>query len=260
MRAVMLVLSVFIFIACSKSSDGGGNEGPGGGDVTAQKAAALAAEVYSAVRASPSLYPEVSLDGLRAVIAKARILVRERTFANGVETDATNDGVDLIELNRQRWALITEQDRRMALLFHELLGLMGLEKNNYFISSRMLSVKNRFAAETTYSCRRESHACSVIMKFDRTLNGFVVRDQNCGDFPAYPVSIFRRISDSVYSTNGFCPEPEAVPSDQSKVSAPCSIGAGDGRSWDAIHFMDGYEFFFTGLGYGAGEGQIHCHP
>jgi hypothetical protein len=255
-RAWILVF-ILVFVGCSSSSNGG-NEGPGGGDVTAQQAGELAAEIYSAVRAAPRSYPEVNLADLQAAI-------RERTFANGVETDATNDGVDLIELNRQRWRLITERDRKRALLFHEILGLMGLEKNNYYISSRMLSAKNRFTDKAEYRCSFQGRTCRISMKYDRTIKGFLVEElDDCGGFPSSPITIYRRLTDAIYSSNGYCPENEDDNSggggSTSKVS--CSIHSGDGLHWDSLNFLDGYEFFFGGRrdGNAMANGQMHCVP
>lgn len=266
MRAIFMAFGLCLILGCGSSAqNAGGNEGPGGGDVTAQQAAELANEILSTVRSTAKLFPEVNYVDLEKAVRRARILIKDRTFANDVETDAVNNGLDLIELNRGRWRTIIDKDRKRAILFHEILGLMGLEKNNYFISNRLLSVKNRFADLTTYTCVSGTRNCQVEMRYDRTAESFVVKDLGCGQFPNSPLTFFRRVSSTTYSTNGYCPESQAPSTlvapgveEDDKRSQVCSIRTGSGDSWDTIVFLDGYEFYFVGVEFG--KIQLLCRP
>lgn len=176
-RPTLLALSLVLFSGCGGSSSNGGNEGPGGGDVRALEASALLPEIAGAVRASPERFPEFSLAELDQAIGRAKVIMRPRTYANGVETDATNNGHDLIELNAARWPGI-ERNQRIVLLFHEVLGLMRLEKNSYAISNRLLRAESRFASEVTYQCE----SCQIRLIYDFTQKALIMNNGYCSFF------------------------------------------------------------------------------
>ncbi len=238
-----LILAAALGLTACTDAGGKGDEGPNGGDRVAQQAASMASEVVGRVAKLPQLFPEVNIEKLREVVRRTRIIVRDRTFANGVETDAINNGVDLIEINAARWETWTDHDRRLALLFHELLGLMGLEKNSYDISSRLLTIENRFAEEKVFVCGSEYDPCLITMRYDQTSRGFIVRPTDgCSDFPR-SVNVYRFAGSGVYSTHSYC-----TPA-QPGESSSCSARPGSGLEWDTLQLMDGYEFYFSGVGH-----------
>lgn len=188
-RPLLITLVLFLSFGCADSSNKGGNEGPGGGDVRAQEATTLFAEIVAAVGAAPERFPEFSVRELEQAIARAKVVMRPHTYANGVETDASNNGLDLIELNESRWPTL-ERNQKVVLMFHELLGLMKLEKNSYAISNRLLRADARFATEVSYMCEG---GCSVDIIYDYTQKALLVRatSNRCDDYFNWGILIYR---------------------------------------------------------------------
>lgn len=249
--AVWLILSL---CACQNSSNTSGNEGPNGGDQVAQQAAGLVHDLVSIVEANSADFPEINLDDFRQAANRVRIIRKDRTWANGVETDATNNGFDLIELNGSRWAAI-ESDRRLALIFHELLGCIGLEKNTYYISSRLLNPENRFKIEQTLQCHSPSTAnCSLNLRFDRSQKALVVTDLGCGNF-AQKMNFFYKHDRRRFSLSKPCIDPDAPPPEE---PYPCQTELVPEDQWASLAFLDGGRFFFTGHFRSFGTLQLIC--
>lgn len=253
MKRILLAVCAGALLAGCGSDNGknGGDEGPNGGDIVAQQAQLVVDDAVAKVERMPEVFPEIPLDQLRAKAAIVKIFVKPQTFAIGVETDAINNGIDTIELNMRRWQRITRYERKLALILHELLGLIGLEKNNYSISSRILP-ERRFSQDQEYACFviPTQHKCKVRLVYDMGAKAFAVRDLGCGSFEGYPMTLFRR-ANGFYSTRSHCPDQD--PNGEEGVSKPgeetinCSISSGSGREWDTLHFADGYRFTFSGL-------------
>ena len=253
MKRYVLALAALLLSGCQSSSESKGNEGPNGGDIVAQQAATTVAEVVALVESSSSDFPEVNLQSLKDISKRVKIIIREKTYANGIETDATNNGFDQIDINASRWPKIIDQDRRVALIFHELLGLLGLERNSYGISSRLLMPQNRFAQEQIVKCGPFS--CKIRMRYDRTQKAIVIESD--GDCPYFerPLALFYRHSRKTFATSKPCVDPDNPPPPDQPV--PCSSSLGPENLWSAIQFLDGGRFFFEGMINGVKE-QFVC--
>ncbi len=271
-KLVASVLLALALTACNNNSDsnsgGKGDEGLGGGVIEVQQVQLLVDDIIAKVSAMPEVFPEVNIDQLTATTKKVEIIGREKTFANGTETDATNNGSTRIEINMKRWGKLKNQNKKGALIFHELLGIMGLEKNNYAISSRLL-VEHRFGPERTYTCRQgtdpASPTCKIVMSYDHAQESFQVEDQNCGNFPTRTIVNYHPFN-SYFSSTNYCPENlmEVAPANPPQSGTPetaepeqqqlCSVQSGTGREWDSLYFKNGYAFRFLGV-----EGsQLNC--
>lgn len=244
-------------VACNQVPSGKGNEGLNGGDLIAQQAATIVTEVVLLVESLPADFPEVPVDQLKAAVQRLRLIVRDKTFANGVETDASNNGFDLIELNGSRWGKISDRDRRLALVFHELLGLIGLEKNSYSISSRLLTPENRFQVENVYTCQETSRTetpCLLTIRFDRTQKALIVTTQpGSADCPGFEsnLNFFYKHSRKDFSIEKPCIDPDLPPSSE---PVACSRRSAPLNRYYSMTFLDGGRFFFSG-GFHSGTGS-----
>lgn len=206
----------------------------------------MIAEVVALIENSPSDFPEVPIANLKAAANRVRLIVREKTFANGVETDATNNGSDLIELNGSRWQKIVDRDRRLALIFHEILGLIGLEKDNYSISSRLLMPESRFHMEQTVTCRFEGAqtSCKLLMRFDRTQKALVVQPVPGTNCPALdPIQFFYKHSRKDFRYDQPCVDPDLPPPTE---PVECAQRSPPINRFSTVKFMDGGRFMFMG--------------
>lgn len=249
--SLLKVIATGLFIAlagCSGSSGtsdgkGKGDEGPNGGDSDVQQAQLVVQDVVVKVSRMPEVFPEVNLTDLQNAAGRVRIIGRPKTYANGVETDATNDGATTIELNLSRWKRMNNHDRKLALIFHELLGIMGLERNNYAISSRIL-VESRFAATKEYNCQStapQSSPCKIRLGYSSAQGRFLVQDINCGSFPNPVLTMYSYYYGS-YSAYGECDDRDMV----EDALSSCTNQAAPGNVWAGLTFSDGYEFYFEG--------------
>jgi len=260
MRKFLPIVLCLTLGACQGKSGAGGNEGANGGDRVAQQAALVVSDVVGIVESASADFPEISIADLKAVAARVRIIIRDRTSANGVETDASNNGYDLIELNGSRWPKITDSDRRLALIFHELLGCMGLEKNSYALSSRLLSPENRFVKEQNFSCHLPSGQCLLSMRYDRTQKALIVADGNCGGF-FHALTFFYKQSRKEFYYEKPCQDPDAPDEPNGGVmKTACSQSSAPVDFWVGITFLDGGRFFFSGAFKEKGWVQMSCFP
>jgi len=254
MKATLAILFFSMMLtACQNSgnnsnTEGKGDEGLGGGSVDAQAVQVLVSEVVRKVESMPEVFPEVNVQELNQVASKVEIIGRKRTYANGVETNATNDGLGRIEVNMTRWARLQNPNKKIALIFHELLGILKLEKNNYAISSRML-YESRFGAQRTYNCKTPAgQSCQIVMAYDSSQKAFRVFDKDCGQFPRSDTKFWQ--NQSTYSSTSACPYSDDIIEDESagpSVAKTCMSTSSSGVSWDYLEFHDGYAFHFGGV-------------
>jgi hypothetical protein len=247
----------------TNNQGGEGDEGPKGGDVVAQEAAGIVSDVVTQVSAMPEVFPEVDLNKLSAAASRVHIIVRQKTYANGVETDATNNGYDTISLNISRWLNLTSYEQRLALLCHELFGLIGVEQSANYSVSRKIRVEGRFDSNRLFTCWGHSDMtggpvkCTLRLSFDGSQHAFSISDLNC-DYPGIdafpPHSAFNRVTEKEYSTNVSC-SPNTTPGE-----TICSARPGSGKEYDSLSFGVGYTFRFSGLMNSSGTGNIRCDP
>lgn len=249
--AAAMVVSAFL-MGCGSGSGGSlsGDEGAKGGDVIAQKAALIVEDVVTRVSEMPEVFPEVNQSQLAAAAARVRILVKPKTYAHGVETDAVNNGFDVIELNISRWKKLSLYEHKLALLAHELFGLIGVERSANYNISRRIYVEGRFNSNRLYECLGASASgpavkCTLRLRFDGAAHTFAIDDLNC-NFPGIegfgarrPYSYF---SEKVYSTNNSCSYP-INPGEEGS----CSVSSPSGMEYDTLSFGSGYRFNFEGF-------------
>ncbi len=116
-----------------------GRETGNGGDAIAIEFKTTALQVVAAINAGQTpMFPEVSTRLLQTAIGETKLTVKDHVFVNGAEKDAANyPAQKLIEISRTRW--LSDSSRKQALVFHEYLGIMGVDDSNYAISSRLLN-------------------------------------------------------------------------------------------------------------------------
>jgi hypothetical protein len=278
MKLFLSTCLAFALLACSNSDTGGngrGDEGLGGGVIEVQQVQLMVDDIVSKVSAMPEIFPEVNIDQLVATTKKVEIIGRKKTFANDTETDATNNGSSRIEINMTRWNKLKNFNRKSALILHELLGIMGIEKNNYSVSSRLL-YEHRFGPERTYTCIQDgaTATCQIVMQYDHSQDGFLVDNRDCGNFPRQAIVLYRPYTNYFSSTN-YCPQnllsvavdgnqpvpQQPVTGDGTSPSDPvseeeqlCQVQSGTGEVWDSLYFKNGYAFHFLGVR----ESQLSC--
>lgn len=241
-KSILAALLTLIITGCSNgggSSNGKGDEGPMGGDQVVQQAQLIISNVVMKIENMPEVFPEVNIRALQDTGRKVKLIGRDKTFANGVETDAINDGQSTIYLNLTRWNKRKNYDRKLALIFHEMLGILGIEKNNYAISSRLL-VENRFAPQREYQCG----SCSVLMWYDANQKGFVVQNKTCTNFARSNTLVFKGTNGN-YTTYNSCFFDEDEVQDGQPVM--CSSPDIPRNEWNQIQFDNGYAFHFLGF-------------
>lgn len=182
MRQIKILLAIIIsllILSCNvkNNTTTSGNEGANGGNGIAQSAYVILSIVKKQVLVSPQTYPEISIVNFETIIDNIHILAKEKVYYKGSETDATNDGVGTIEINSSRWDSLSKLQKQ-ALLFHEILSIMGLEKDNYNISERLLN-GGQFSNEKTLSCkvffRERDHMLDINMRYDFTSEVYLIR-------------------------------------------------------------------------------------
>lgn len=118
-----------------------GRETGNGGDAIALEFKAAAIQVYTAINAGQTpAFPEVNMRDFQRALDETGLVVVDQVFIKGVEKDAANfPDKKLIEISRTRWLSVSSRyDRKLALVFHEYLGIMGIADSDYAISSRLL--------------------------------------------------------------------------------------------------------------------------
>lgn len=251
-------LMLFLFLgACgSGSGNSGGDEGPNGGETVAQQAALILSDAVAQVKSMPEVFPEVNLNALDAAAARARIRVKAKTFAGGVETDAVNDGADVIELNGARWNRIFPLERKTALLLHEVFGLMGVERSaNYSISSRIL-IEFRFRSARTYECKDLAlNVCTLRLEFDGTNHSFSFYNLSCPSGAIEGLGVRNRFDyfdGRTYSAYSGCSYPTGP--DEPGL---CYAGSAPDGEYGTLVFQPGYRFYFSGRFEGS-QRRVDC--
>ncbi len=236
-KRLLVMAILFMFTACgseSNKSSGKGDEGLDGGDMQIQQTQLLVDAVVNKVHAMPEVFPEIDILKLEEIAQRVKLIGKKKTYANGVETDAVNDGDSTIYLNVTRWNQRKNNERKLALIFHEMLGILGLEKNNYAISSRFFP-ENRFCKISNYSCGE----CEMSLSYLTQRKYFKVTTNNCDHFNQ---TIFMKYQE-FYSNNSFCDTDE----DESTEPASCMMHNNSKSEWSSLFFQDGYNFYFTGF-------------
>jgi hypothetical protein len=114
-------------------------ESGSGGDAYTREFIEVAEEVIENLSANPL----VGVDHARfyQLVQEVKVESQERLFLNGAEVDAINYATAVpprIEMSRTRWDSMANMPyRRVLLVFHEFLGLMGIDDSKYQVSRRI---------------------------------------------------------------------------------------------------------------------------
>ncbi len=144
----ILTISVSVSLISIAASYAGGKVG-NGGDSCVAEFKAIAMKLGDAVRSSPSLASQLGvkkdlflaktkpLATVIHVVPDNQSLLDPKT---GLEVEATNDEDSKIIFKRA-WCERPEDEKKVALVFHEYLGLVGLEQSqDYSISGVLFSL------------------------------------------------------------------------------------------------------------------------
>jgi hypothetical protein len=268
MRMAGVLLAAGFLVGCGSGSGGGGgnsgDEGAKGGDMVAQQAALIINDVITQVGGMPEVFPEVNQKELAAAASRVHILVREKTYANGVETDAVNNGYDTIQFNISRWKRASIYERKMAILAHELFGLIGVEPSANYNVSRRIFIEGRFNSNRLYECfghnegEAKSVRCTMRWHFNGDRHSFTMVDLNC-EYPGIDGFAhsydFNYVDGRVYSTHDRCSYPDE--SGDGEMGS-CSRSAGSGTEFDTVEFEPGFNFQFTGVVTRYNHAQVGC--
>lgn len=137
-----LMLASFGAVAAGRPQPTRGNEHANGGDAVAQDFTTRGFQAIAALRARQPLPVTIPLDRLEAAVRTTRVISKETVTlpdANGrtVERDAINQASPAqITVNRRRWLAPTlTAVAKTKLALHEYLGVIGVERNTYEVSS-----------------------------------------------------------------------------------------------------------------------------
>lgn len=131
----LLLMAVWLF---SVASSFAGNELGNGGDGLAQEFVAIGRGVAERLRAESN--PAVSADTFLKIVESTSVSTKSRLELNGSEVDAINyPSSGRIELNRSRWKEYGAREKA-SLVFHEYLGIAGIDDSNYEISGKYVEI------------------------------------------------------------------------------------------------------------------------
>lgn len=231
--------------ACSPGSPAKRADDKSEAEKTQTQVVRFAEDAVSLVAENRTLFPEVPLADLRALSKRVSFQVRENVVSNGREVDALNNGVDTIQVHLQRWGGFPD-DRKLGLVFHQLLNIMKLEGDKRWISGRAMSLENRYAEVNEFECLSPNPvaSCRLEMWFEWNDLTFRIRNKTCRGFPAS--------SESVFQGHGF--NYRYCANEDFRPGQPCRPTDG---VWNRLIFSEGYRFMFSG---NSGSGEMTCRP
>lgn len=129
------------FLAGVSSWAAGGREVGNGGDAVVQEFVSIARSILAHWERLE--FPggvEVRREQFETAVRETRVDSKDRTFLGDREVDAINrPDLKTITLSRTRWGTNgTNSSKKLALVLHEYLGILGLDDSGYLISSHVL--------------------------------------------------------------------------------------------------------------------------
>ncbi|MGZ3719254.1 MAG: hypothetical protein ACXWR1_12990 [Bdellovibrionota bacterium] len=151
MKTSLAFLAACLFIALNlpaRAAQGGGDEGPhGGDDVALEFVQSFASAVSTAQVSSPALYQAIKSNDLASLLKLETVLVLEQSLfvqKDGYQQESAvvNDpDSGKILINRPRWQNIKNLRIREAIALHEVASLRGLEDTGrYALSAEYVSL------------------------------------------------------------------------------------------------------------------------
>jgi hypothetical protein len=148
-----------VFFLFSLAAQAGGSDVGRGGDSIALDFRAIALYNLKLIQKRSDLFPGFDTARFGNLVANTKIETLDRVFLDGVEKDAVNfSNPERIEVGAIRWLRLPMNDpRKEALVFHEYLGLMGLEdSDDHSYSLKLLSLLRTYikndAGTPLYNC------------------------------------------------------------------------------------------------------------
>lgn len=136
----LLILLSLVFTNISIAKDNAGERG-GGGDTDVPEFREIALQIHQSIKNIP-LYTDhfkIPMNEFKRKVLKSQILaVEEELLVDGEIKVAWNNYSDLIKVNISRWKAIQSPVLKKRLVFHEILSLMKLEWNNFYLISNTL--------------------------------------------------------------------------------------------------------------------------
>jgi hypothetical protein len=141
----MLIVSFLMFSATAMAGatnsnsiyDGAGDAG--GGDAYSLEFSLLGHQAVETVRSAK--IEEINTEDFSSAVLNSRVVSEDKLYLNGEEVDAINyPSQKKIEMSRTRWdQLEGNRDRKLKLVIHEYLSVMGLSDANYALTEKVIS-------------------------------------------------------------------------------------------------------------------------
>lgn len=144
--ALAILSSSFPALAASEAS-GAGN----GGDPNSLEFVAVGRQIHTLLLSWPkTALPEVAAGDLNLIIDQSEVQTTDKPLFEKDQPVAAKNfpKKKLILVNISAWqGLSGSIDKRMALVLHEYLGLLGIEVNSYTVSSKFMNILVQTALE-----------------------------------------------------------------------------------------------------------------
>lgn len=152
-----------IFLVCLASYNSYADKDRGGGDSLELEFKGLGLSIAEQLRLMPSqdAIAAINPSKLYDTVKSVRIVSSPTPlFLDGQERDAINYPLlKKIEVSKERWEKLTEEQKR-GLVLHENLGILGLQDENYELSSRFFAALKKAnvqsALKASQLCQKEA--------------------------------------------------------------------------------------------------------
>ncbi len=143
MKKVLLILLTMVFVitahAVPREEDEIGSLGTevgNGGDTISSEFVGIGHKVFEMLKESP--LEEVDMDVLWQILLSTTIITKDSLTLRGVEVDAINiPQAETIYVSRSRWLDIQDDSKKLYLVFHEYLWMIGIDDTNYQVSHKL---------------------------------------------------------------------------------------------------------------------------
>ncbi len=144
--------------ACGRA-DMGAMDG-GGGDTYVAEFKAIASTVLASVRMQTGSFTEFELNALEKAVSSSQVSFKNSLLLDGKDVEAINyPSSGRIEVSFSRWGAAHSREARAKLVFHEHLGLMGVDDSAYQISNRLVLVDSEDDCNPVKGCPQYRLAC-----------------------------------------------------------------------------------------------------
>lgn len=151
MKKMKTLCVVLMGLVASPMVSHAGAGSSGGGDAVAAEFTRIAHQISQLVERQP--VAEVSGKDFKEGVLGTLVRTQDKVFHNGMEVDAINiPSEKKIVVSRSRWSDLKAQKRmKYVLVFHEYLGVLGIDDSSYQISKALFGKVDRIADFTCNS-------------------------------------------------------------------------------------------------------------